>query len=93
MRKNELLLLHGTIYGQIPAQVPWYDCPFKTSNIDQYGKPTDIPYLLTELRSCITGDLANNTPIDVVHWNAAGVTKWSGMEWWEGCMTLFMRHV
>ncbi|MDR2550025.1 MAG: hypothetical protein LBD10_07510 [Desulfobulbus sp.] len=95
MKKNELLLLHGTVYGQAPIDsiALRYDCPFKSANIDRYGPPTDIPYLVTEPTPCPCCQLTDNTPIEFIHWSAPGCAGWTGMEWWEGCMTLLMRHV
>jgi len=42
----------------------------------------------------VFGPLTNNAPIDVISWIAGpGEIKITGMEIWQQCMTLFMRHV
>lgn len=71
--KQSLLLTHGTIYGNMPPAEPWIDFSGKSANIDQWGSPVfwlaDVPYVAAPTLS-VVGPLTENSPIDVVHWNA-----------------------
>lgn len=46
------------------------------------------------LDTAIGGPLTHNEPIDVISWTAGpGEIKVTGLEIWQQCLTLFMRHV
>lgn len=93
--KHSLLLLHGTVYGQIDV-LTWHDLSPKSINIDQWNNPAyDWKVGLFEtstMAATATGTMTDNAPIDVVHWAADGVAALSPMVPWRNCMKL-MRHI
>jgi hypothetical protein len=95
--KNSLVLIHQTIYGDIPVEVPYSVTTAITSSIENswlVNYRQDLYYKSPALSSNIFGPMTNNMPIDTVHWYAGpGHVPETGMEIWEQCMTLFMRHI
>lgn len=95
MIASDLLLLHGTIYGEIKPEGPWIDCEFLTSNndIDPHPIPS-MPWLGTRQSHLVGVQAVDNHAVDVVHWTAGpGVTTLSGLEIWKLCLSVFLRHL
>jgi len=95
--KHSLLLTHGTVYGQAPGDAGYYVFPDITTSIENsWATPwrTNIPYAVVAANHNMVGTITHNEPIDVISWNAGnGRVSPTGLEIWEQCMTLFMRHV
>jgi len=91
--KHSLLLIHGTVYGQIdPLEV--FGLSPKSANIDQWHNPAYswLPGLL-EIRTMpatSTGTMTNNAPVDLVHWTGAGGFGLSPMVQWNNCLKLLV---
>jgi len=96
MANNYLLLLHGTIYGDIAQVLPVVQFTGRSSNfdaqVDQDEWREDLfgAYLP---EAAISGTMTYNEPIDFIHWTMDGHIGETGMEWWQQCMTLLMRHI
>lgn len=97
MQKSAYLFLHGTIYGEIADALPWEDMPGKSASVCTRTSQDDwVDNLFSKAAPPILplGTMTNNAPIDVISWNAGpGAPVVDGMEWWQQCMTLFMRHI
>lgn len=93
--KQSLLLTHGTIYGAIAPALSWHDCPGKPSGFafmaDQVAWRSGLYYSQLSLPE-LMGPVTDNAPIDVIQWTTVGHKGESGMEWWQQCVTLLMRH-
>ena len=97
MQKSAYLLLHGTIYGDIATALPWKDMPGKSASVctraDQVAWRNNL-FSKAAMPTLPVGTMTNNAPIDVISWNAGpGMAVVDGVEWWQQCMTLFMRHI
>ena len=95
--KQSLLLTHGTIYGYVAASLPWRDydngrSPSVFKRADQVEWRNTL-YPATMHPQVPVGPMTDNATIDFHHWNMAGHIGESGLEWWQQCMTLFMRHI
>ena len=91
---HDLLLLHGTIYGQIAADVPWEDCEDITViNQNQYPLPT--MFWTGDAAPNLAGPMAaGDHAVDFVHWTAGpGAVSFSGLEIWRLCLSVFLRHL
>lgn len=54
----------------------------------------DFPYTGAEPLTPAAGPLTGNNPVDVVSRAGTGHLAPDGyLEWWQQCMTLFMRHI
>jgi hypothetical protein len=53
----------------------------------------DLPWMAGLAALILYGPLTDNAPIDVIHWSAEGDMGESGLEIWQQCLTLFMRHI
>ena len=97
MDKAGLLLIHGTVYGTIADALPWRDMDGKSPNVCKVTSTEEwraALFLNAAPATCLQSpDLINNAPIDVVSWSITGYTGESGLEWWQQCMTLFLRHI
>lgn len=94
--KHSLLLTHGTIYGDIPAVLPWVDYTAKSASLDQMADQVEWRnglYYADPVATALHGAMTNNAPIDVYSWAVTGHAGETGLEWWQQCMTLFMRHI
>lgn len=95
--RADLLLLHGTIYGYLGETDGNYvfpDLPSGFVNAEVVPWRDNIPFVTgpnTDMYGPITAD---NIPIDVVSWPAGtGVVGPNGLDIWQQCLTLFMRHI
>ena len=95
-QKQSLLLTHGTIYGYTADSLPFhvYDALSKSvvKRADQVEWHSTL-YPELQIADVLDGMLTNTAPIDFYHWNIAGDVGESGLELWQQCMTLFMRHI
>jgi len=96
--KHSLLLIHGTVYGQYQPDIDgYYVFPDITTSIENsWATPwrINIPYVGVAANHNMVGTITHNEPIDVISWNAGnGRVSPTGLEIWEQCMTLLMRHV
>jgi len=97
--KHSLLLIHGTIYGCLPEPHPemLYVWPGRSNSLVRAEATpwrASVPYTCLAADHDVVGTITHNEPIDVVSWYAGpGEIKITGMEIWEQCMTLFMRHI
>lgn len=94
--KQSFLLTHNTIYGFAPE-------PTLIKSFDDISSSFPngwaVPWRLNvpsnqnpQVVEC--GDYTEVVPIDVVHWELYGAKEGrSGLEIWENCLTLFMRHI
>ncbi len=94
--KHSLLLLHGTVYGQIDPLV-FFDLSPKSVNIDQWNNPDyDWKVGLFEVRVLAlptsTGTLTNNAPVELVHWTGVGEFGLSPMAPWRNCLKM-LTHI
>lgn len=94
--KHSLLLTHGTTYGYIPTVLQGKDCtdrfPALYRMADQVEWRSGL-YPSEVASSCFVGSMTDNAPIDFHSWSVIGNIGETGMEWWQQCMTLFMRHI
>ena len=96
--KRSLLLTHGTIYGTATPDTLFKGYEGVTTSITNGWT---VPWRTNlYLNTVITagnfrvGPMTKNEPIDVIHWAAGpGKIHPSGLEWWQQCLTLFMRHI
>lgn len=95
--KQSLLLTHGTIYGDIAEYLPFIDCipdvnptAVRSASVTEWRAGQMQPESRQEI---LMGTMTDNAPIDFHHWTMVGGIGESGLEWWQQCMTLFMRHV
>lgn len=93
--KHSLLLIHGTVYGQIdPLAV--HALSAKSVNVDQWNNPAyDWKVGLFERRTMAlteTGTMTDNSPVDFIHWSSTGSHALSPMAPWRGCMKM-LRHI
>lgn len=90
---HDLLLLHGTIYGQMAADVPWEDCENITPN--NGNDPPPSTFWTGDVAQCqIASMAAGNHAVDFVHWTAGpGAVSFSGLEIWRLCLSVFLRHL
>ena len=97
MDKAGLLLIHGTVYGTIAEALPWRDMDNKSVSVCKLTSQVDWRnnlYPNAQPASCLQSPLlTDNAPIDVISWNLTGYTGESGLEWWQQCMSLFLRHI
>lgn len=93
--KKSLLITHGTVYGEIPADPGHIDYAGISSSIsDSWELPwRQELYHVQAPDQLPFGPLTDNAPIDVVSWPGTGELSPSGMEIWQQCLTLFMRHI
>lgn len=96
--KQSLLLTHGTVYGQMPEYIQPYVFPDRTSskkNAELVPYQRDWFYLHQGSTSHLIGTKTHDSsPIDILSWYAGqGETGETGMEIWQQCLTLFMRHI
>lgn len=94
--EHSLLLTHGTIYGEVAADAPFKEFDgISASIVSGWAVPwRQDHYVVIVADPFLVGPLAEVVPIDVVSWNAGpGAVKESGMEIWQQCLTLFMRHI
>ncbi len=93
--KRSLLLIHGTVYGQIDP-LAFFDLSPKSVNIDQWHDPDyDWKVGLFELRTMAlpgTGTMTNNAPVDLIHWNVSGSAALSPMAPWRNCLKM-LTHI
>jgi len=93
--KRSLLLLHGTVYGQVDPLAP-VSLADKSINIDQWNNPSyDWKVGLFEVRAMAatnTGAMTDNAPVDLIHWNVAGVAALSPMTQWRNCLKM-LTHI
>lgn len=92
--KHSLLLTHGTIYGYSAESAPW--TAFAGSNVVRRTGPVEWRadlYTHENHKDMPVGMMTDNTPIDFISWSVVGHVSESGLEWWQQCMTLFMRHI
>lgn len=97
MAANDLLLLHGTIYGVLPPDIAWIGLADISATVAAGIAPQpeadDYPYMASPA-GWFKGSMTDTSPIDFVHWSGAGTIVLDGnLSWWEQCMTLFMRHI
>jgi hypothetical protein len=94
-KKHALLLLHGTVYGTLRDSPPVKDYEGITASIgNSYATPWRQDLLAGFLPpDTRLGPMIDNSPIDVISWSAIGDQGESGMEIWNKCLTLFMRHI
>lgn len=77
--------------------LPHYDLHPKSINIDQWNNP-DYDWHVGLFGAAatpigvVTGVMANNIPIDVVHWTASGSQALSPLTHWRSCMKI-LRHI
>lgn len=97
MQKSAYLLLHGTIYGEIAEPLQWKDYTGKSASVCTRTSQVDWrSNLFSKAAPPVMplGTMTDNAPIDVVSWGGnVGHIGPTGLEWWQQCMTLFMRHV
>lgn len=95
--KQSLLLTHGTIYGTVGGPVgPWVDFASLSASFNKQAGVSawmDALFYKGDPEVDLTGALTDNLPIDVVSWQNTGRLDHTGLEWWQQCMTLFMRHI
>lgn len=94
--KQSLLLTHGTIYGYAAPQLPWQRRSDFSPSLDAMSDQVTwrsglYPALQPEVYDF--GEVTDNATIDFYSWNHDGDIVRTGHEWWEQCMTLFMRHI
>jgi len=94
--KHSLLITQGIVYGDTVPVMPYYDFPEKSSNIDQWGSPvwrlSGFPKAVTA-QANHAGTMTDCGPVQFITWAGSAKVGITGSEWWEQCMTLFMRHV
>lgn len=95
--KHSLLLTHGTIYGLLADSIEWVNFTGRPVGIDIWNTTPQIfatiPYGASPADHPL-GLVTNNAPIDVVSWYAGpGDIKLTGLEIWQQCMSLLMRHI
>lgn len=94
--KHSLLLTHGTIYGYVADSLPYVDYTGKSTSVVKFADQAEwraALYPVIPASPVLDGSMTNNAPIDFHHWTMAGYVGESGLEWWQQCMTLFMRHI
>ena len=93
-----LLIILDTVYGNIPETAPVYVCP---ANSLSFNKLVGPPYWRSNLYNKIAPDsllygslTASNIPIPFYHQTLGpGYIGYTGMEMWQQCLTLFLRHI
>lgn len=83
--------------GIILPSIPWAEYSGLSSTVVAGVAPqpndSDYPYMVAP-EGCVHGPMTDNGPIDVVSWEGSGVMAPDGyLEWWQQCLTLFMRHI
>lgn len=83
--------------GILADALPWKDMQGKSVSVCQNTSQQDWRNNLfskADMPTLPLGTMTDNAPIDVISWNAGqGLVVVDGMEWWQQCMTLFMRHI
>lgn len=97
MQRHSLLIIHGTIYGEIdfsPGAREWSDRQAGVVAAELISFRADWPYKAPPPDYSLYGGMTEYTPIDVISWYAGpGDYGWTGMEIWQMCLTLFLRHI
>jgi len=96
MANHDLLLLHGTIYGYAQPVLPVIQFNGRSSSYDAINDPVDWRGGLFGKYYPIDdfyGGMTFNEPVDFIHWPIDGRLGETGLEWWQQCMSLFMRHI
>jgi len=92
--KNSFLLTHNTVYGNIYTEL--YRAPIDISDsilgITSDWKLTLFDTFLSE-EALIADPYSMWTVTDVISWSGTGNLDMTGMEIWERCLALFMRHI
>ncbi len=95
--KNSLLLIHQTIYGELIGEGTYFVPSLLSSSIENswlVNYRQDWFYKAAPASYSLFGPMTDNMPISVTHWYAGpGHVPETGLEIWEQCMTLFMRHI
>jgi hypothetical protein len=97
--KRSLLILQGIVYGDLTMPYPdllkiMDNLPGGIVAAASVPWRNDTPYLAAPANFNLYGPMTDHAPIDMISWAAGpGVIGPTGMEIWEQCMTLFMRHI
>lgn len=95
LQKAALLLTHGTIYGCLDPVVLSCDFAGISGTIANGFAATrlDEIFINAEPVASLQGPMTRNEPIDFISWSGSGYVGITGMEIWQRCLTLFMRHI
>lgn len=94
--KHSLLITHGTIYGDIPVILPVKQYEYTSASVVKLSGQVEWRNGLFRFADCLAspvGTMTDNSTIDFHHWSMVGGLGESGLEQWQQCMTLFMRHI
>lgn len=94
MAQSDLLLLNGTIYGNIYDVYTSFASGI-TNSIEQFDYPgfdwdDDVPFI-NILGEDVIGEITDSSPIDVVSWPLSGVLSYDALSPWKTCGILLSR--
>jgi len=93
-----IFYLQDVYYGLGPVIPEFEDLAEKSVNIDLWGATSlniaDLYKHVSELADPYSsgGTSADNAPISLVSWSGSGAFVASGMDYWHGCLDLFLRY-
>lgn len=93
--KHSLLLTHGTLYGLLLPVHEWAGLAGRSASLERCC-PDAATWranlcAVFPMVSSGYGAMADQTPIDVVHWTGTGNTPYNTLAPWERCLTLMTR--